>query len=126
MMDRDDLKIQKIMESGGLAFNMGPQAGDFADFPQSNMVQLKPAEDDETDAMMQFVDEYIKKAKFAQGRIEITPEQLYGQIKSFLLSNEVFTELLQKQGMEKLIKDYIKKAYTHTGMDFRDYPKTDN
>ena len=40
MMDRDDLKIQKIMESGGLAFNMGPQAGDFADFPQSNMVTV--------------------------------------------------------------------------------------
>ena len=126
MMDQDDLKIQKIMESGALAFNMGPQAGDFADFSQSNMVQLKPAEDDETDAMMQFVDEYIKKAKFAQGRIKISPEQLYRQIKEFLLSNEVFDALLQKQGMEELIKDYIKKAYKHTGMDFRDYPKNDN
>ena len=82
-MDQDDLKLRKIMESGGLAFNMGPHAGDFADFPQSNMVQLKTAEDDETDALMQFVDSLIKKAIPAQRENVISPENLYQQIWRF-------------------------------------------
>ena len=114
------------MESGGLAFNMGPQAGDFADFPQSNMVQLKPAEDDETDAMMQFVDDFIKRAMHAQKYTNITPNTLYEQIWDFLSKNEEFGNLLQKPGTEDLIRDYIKKAYKHTGMDFRDYPRNNS
>ena len=46
-MNPDDFKMQKIFESGALAFNMGPQAGDFADYPQSNLTVLKPSEKDE-------------------------------------------------------------------------------
>ena len=44
-MNPDDFKMQKIFESGALAFNSGeePSAG----YTQSNMVQLKPAQDDE-------------------------------------------------------------------------------
>ncbi|MEE9573446.1 MAG: hypothetical protein V3W20_10390 [Candidatus Neomarinimicrobiota bacterium] len=125
-MDQDDLKLRKIMESGALAFNSGPGWGDFADFPQSNMVQLKTAEDDETDAMMQFVDSLIKKAMRAQTHTEISPETLYEQIWSFLSKNESFSSMLQRPGMEDLIRDYVKKTYEHTGMDFRDYPKNDN
>ena len=47
-------------------------------------------------------------------------------LKTYINKYGDFAELLQKQGMEELIKDYIKKAYTHTGMDFRNYPKNDN
>lgn len=114
------------MESGGLAFNMGPQAGDFADFPQSNTTVLKPSEDDETDAMMKFIDDYINRAMHAQKYTNITPNTLYEQIWDFLSKNEEFSNLLQKPGTEDLIRDYIKKAYKHTGMDFRDYPRNNS
>ena len=113
-------------ESGALAFNMGPQAADFTDYGGSNLTVLKRSEDDETDAMMQFVDSLIKKAMPAQRENVISPENLYEQIWRFLSKNEAFSSILLKPGTEKLIRDYVKKAYKHTGMDFRDYPRNNS
>ena len=62
----------------------------------------------------------------AQRENVISPENLYEQIWRFLSKNEAFSSMLQKPGMEKLIRDYVKKAYKHTGMDFRDYPRNNS
>ena len=50
-MNRDVRNLQKLMESGGLAFNSGPHWGDFADYPQSNVTVLKPSEKDEEEGL---------------------------------------------------------------------------
>ena len=108
-MNRDVRNLQKLMESGALAFNMGPQAGDFADYPQSNTTVLKPSN---RDTIYQIVDKQLKSAEgFLTAARKEDIASAIGDVKdSIYVKLDPYLAEINKLGMEDEIDEYIDKT----------------
>ena len=116
-MNRDVRNLQKLMESGGLAFNSGPHWGDFADYPQSNVTVLKPSEKDEEEddpksIIYSFIDSELKKAKgyLTTGKHGSIPDFKANVIDSINRALAPFSDVITDMNLESEISDYIEKS----------------
>tara|TARA_R100000781_G_scaffold93078_1_gene57760 strand:+ start:751 stop:1140 length:390 start_codon:yes stop_codon:yes gene_type:complete len=108
-MNRDVRNLQKLMESGALAFNMGPQAGDFADYPQSNTTVLKPSN---RDTIYQIVDKQLKSAEgFLTAARKEDIASAIGDVKDSIYQKlEPYVSEIAELKMEDEIDEYIDKT----------------